>query len=133
MINSLTITSSGTAEIKDSIRLDSVRPFIVKNQKAVIASKSIFNRIVGDSDLELRFAKFLDKCEDVKSFAKNYFAVQFKIDYVNTKGELSNYYPDFFVKCDNGITYIVETKGLEDLDVPLRCNDSKHGSMMSMI
>lgn len=120
MINSLTITSSGTAEIKDSIRLDTVRPFVVKNQKSVIASKSIFNRIVGDSDLELRFAKFLDKCEDVKSFAKNYFAVQFKIDYVNAKGELSNYYPDFFVKCDNGITYIVETKGLEDLDVPLK-------------
>ena len=120
MINVLTIKSSGTSEIKDFIRLDTVRPFIVKNQKSVIAKKSVFNQIVGDSDLELRFAKFLDACEDVKSFAKNYFAVQFKIDYVNAKGELSNYYPDFFVKCENGRTYIVETKGLEDVDVPLK-------------
>ena len=32
------------------------------------------------------------------SYAKNYFAVNFKLDYVNADGDISNYYPDFLVK-----------------------------------
>ncbi len=32
------------------------------------------------------------------SFAKNYLAVHFKLDYVNADGDISNYYPDFLVK-----------------------------------
>jgi type III restriction enzyme len=79
--------------------------------------KSLFNRIVGDSHLELEFAAFLDKADDVISFAKNFFAVQFKIDYRNADGEISNYYPDFLVKTTDNVIYIVETKGLEDVDV----------------
>ena len=45
-------------------------------------------------------------------------AVQFKLDYVNAKGEISNYFPDFIVKVSPGKFFVVETKGLEDLDVP---------------
>ena len=47
-------------------------------------------------------------------------AVHFKIDYVNADGDISNYYPDFFVKVADNAVFIVETKGLEDLDVPLK-------------
>ena len=47
-------------------------------------------------------------------------AVHFKIDYVNAKGEISNYYPDFIVKKSKEEIFIIETKGLEDLDVPLK-------------
>jgi type III restriction enzyme len=54
------------------------------------------------------------------SFAKNYFAVGFKLDYVNADGDISNYYPDFFVKVDPKHVCIVEAKGREDLDVPLK-------------
>ena len=72
------------------------------------------------------------------SYAKNYLAVHFKLDYVNADGDISNYYPDFMVKllddphrrgeCRErprmaGATkriVIVETKGREDLDVPLK-------------
>ena len=87
-----------------------------------MAKKSVFNKIVGDSHLELLFASFLDNCpdDDVISYAKNYFAVNFRIDYVNADGNISNYYPDFIVKTSPKETYIVETKGLEDLDVPLK-------------
>ena len=53
-------------------------------------------------------------------FAKNYFAVHFKLDYVNADGNISNYYPDFLVKLSQTKIVIVETKGLEDLDVPLK-------------
>ena len=51
------------------------------------------------------------------SYAKNYFAVGFKLDYVNADGDISNYYPDFFVRV-GGETWIVETKGREDLNDP---------------
>ena len=54
------------------------------------------------------------------SYAKNYLAVHFKLDYVNADGDISNYYPDFFVKLSDKRIVIVETKGPEDLDVPLK-------------
>lgn len=90
------------------------------DQPYVVARKSIFNKIIGDSHLEVEFAAFLEGCEDIVSYAKNYMAVGFKIDYVNAKGDISNYHPDFLVKKDSEHVFIVETKGLEDLDVPLK-------------
>ncbi|MCK5545682.1 MAG: hypothetical protein KAI35_10715, partial [Desulfobulbaceae bacterium] len=44
----------------------------------------------------------------------------FRIDYVNAKGDISNYYPDFIVKRADTEYFIVETKGQEDPDVPLK-------------
>ncbi|MBN2569724.1 MAG: DEAD/DEAH box helicase family protein [Deltaproteobacteria bacterium] len=119
-INELTIVDKGSAEIKDYIKLKKVRPFTVMDQAYVIPKKSVFNKIVGDSHLELEFSSFLDGCNDILSYAKNYFAVNLRIDYVNADGNISNYYPDFIVKTAQDAIYIVETKGLEDLDVPLK-------------
>jgi len=39
---------------------------------------------------------------------------------VKADGDISNYYPDFLVKLSDSQVVIVETKGLEDLDVPLK-------------
>ncbi len=78
----------------------------------------MFNRVIGDSPFELKFAAFLEQCPDVAAYAKNYFAVHFKLDYVNAEGDISNYYPDFIVRLNDGRVVIVETKGQEDLDVP---------------
>lgn len=119
-INALTVRDRGDAEIRDTIKLRQTRPFVVKEQGYLIPKKSIFNRIIGDSHLELLFASFLDGCSDVAAYAKNYFAVNFKLDYVNADGSISNYYPDFIVRLSDGRKVIVETKGLEDLDVPLK-------------
>ena len=119
-INELTIQDKGNAEIRDSIKLRKTRPFVVKEQSYLIPNKSVFNRVIGDSHLELLFAKFLEDCDDVVSYAKNYFAVHFKLDYINADGDISNYYPDFIVKTGNDNIFIVETKGQEDLDVPLK-------------
>ena len=116
-INRLTVVDKGEAEISNHIKLSKTRPFVVKDQGYLMPKKSLFNRIVGDSRLELEFAAFLEKADDVASFAKNFFAVQFKIDYKNADGEISNYYPDFLVKTMNGDIFIVETKGNQDLDV----------------
>lgn len=119
-INRLTIQDKGTSEIRDYIKLRNTRPFVTNEQASVIARKSVFNKIIGDSHLELEFAAFLEGCDDIVSYAKNYMAVGFKIDYVNASGDISNYVPDFLVKADDTHLYIVETKGLEDLDVPLK-------------
>jgi type III restriction enzyme len=89
---------------------------VVKDQGYIVPKKSIFNKVVGDSHFELEFAGFLENCDDIISYAKNYFAVHFKIDYKNADGNISEYYPDFIVKVSPKEYYIVETKGREDLD-----------------
>lgn len=119
-INDLTIQDKGDAEIRDSIKLRNTRPFVAKEQGYLIPRKSIFNKIIGDSHLELLFARFLDDCDDIVSYAKNFKWISFKLDYVNADGNISNYYPDFIVRKSEKETYIIETKGLEDLDVPLK-------------
>jgi len=119
-INALTVKEKGDAEIRDTIKLRQTRPFVTKDQGYLIPKKSVFNRIIGDSHFELLFARFLEDCEDVVSYAKNYLAVHFKLDYVNADGDISNYYPDFLVKLSAKRIFIVETKGQEDLDVPLK-------------
>ena len=119
-INALTVQDKGDAKIKDTIKLRKTRPFVVKEQGYIIPKKSIFNKIIGDSLLELQFAAFLEDCDDIVSYVKNYMAVHFRIDYVNAEGNISNYYPDFIVKQSSNSIVIVETKGLEDLDVPLK-------------
>jgi type III restriction enzyme len=119
-INALTVKDKGDAEIRDSIKLRQTRPFVAKDKGYLIPKKSVFNRIIGDSHLELLFASFLESCDDdeVISYAKNYMAVHFKLDYVNADGNISNYYPDFIVKLPGNRVCIIETKGQEDLDVP---------------
>ncbi len=119
-INAMTVRDKGDAEIRDSIKLRQTRPFVAKEQGYLVPKKSVFNRIIGDSRLELRFAAFLEDCGDVVSYAKNYLAVHFKLDYVNADGLISDYYPDFIVKLSDQRIVIVETKGQEDFDVPLK-------------
>ena len=119
-INDLTIQDRGNAELNETAKISSTRPFMVKDQEHLVPTKSVFNIITGDSHLELEFAKFLEECPDVVSYAKNYYGVHFKLDYVNADGDISNYYPDFIVKLTDEQVVIVETKGREDLDVPLK-------------
>ncbi len=119
-INALTVQDKGDAEIRDTIKLRRTRPFVAKDQGYLIPKKSVFNRIIGDEHFELLFAGFLEDCDDVVSYAKNYLAVHFKLDYRNADGDISNYYPDFLVKVSARRIFIVETKGREDLDVPLK-------------
>lgn len=119
-INDLTVLDKGEAEIRDYIKISKCRPFVVKEQGYIPPKKSLFNKIVGDSHFELEFASFMEDCEDIISYAKNYFTVHFKIDYRDASGEIRDYYPDFIVKTSEKELYIVETKGREDLDDPLK-------------
>jgi type III restriction enzyme len=119
-INALTVLDKGEAEIRDYIKISKCRPFVAKEQSYLIPKKSVFNKIIGDSGFELEFASFLDNCEDIISYVKNYFAVSFRLDYKTKDGDISNYYPDFIVKKSEKEIWIVETKGREDLEDPLK-------------
>ncbi len=124
-INRLTVQDTGTSRIEDRIRLRETRPFRTENRDFLVSKKSIFSKIVGEPNsggFELKFARFLDSAPDVRSFAKNYLAVGFKIDYVRADGDLSNYVPDFLVKTPDGTVWIIETKGRAELDLPQKMN-----------
>jgi len=116
-VNALTVHDVGDTEVQNYIKVSEARPFVVTQNKYLIPKKSVFNKIVGDSEFELEFADWLESLdEEIISFAKNYFEIHFKIEYKNATGSIANYYPDFFVKTDSNTTYIIETKGREDLD-----------------
>ncbi len=115
-INDLTIQDKGEAEIRNYIKVSKSRPFVVKDQGYIVPKKSVFNKVVGDSHFELEIANFMEGCDDIISYVKNYFAVHFKIDYRNADGDIRDYYPDFVVKVSAKEICIIETKGREDLD-----------------
>ncbi len=122
-INVLTVRDSGRSRIEDRIRLRDMRPFRTENREYFQATKCLFNKIVGEPGapgFELRFARFLEAAPDVLSFAKNYLAVGFKIDYVKADGDLSHYVPDFIAKTRDGAVWVIETKGRAEIDVPLK-------------
>ena len=118
-INELTIEDKGDTEIKNYIKISEARPFVVNDKSYLIPKKSVFNKIVGDSDFELTFSDFIENCDDVISFSKNFQnkeASALRIEYKNSEGFIATYYPDFFVKKDDKTVYIVETKGREVAD-----------------
>ncbi len=121
-INALTVKDVGDTQIKNYVKISNSRPFVVNDRAYLMPKKSVFNRIVGDSQFELEFADFLERLGDkeIIAYAYNYPEVHFKIDYKNADGTIANYRPDFFVKIDEKTVYIVETKGREDLDDHLK-------------
>ena len=54
----------------------------------------------------------------MQAFSKNYLAIGFKLDYVKSNGDLSNYTPDFIIRTTDKKIWLVETKGREELDLP---------------
>ena len=122
-INNLTVQDKGDTKIKDYIKVSNARPFVVNDKGFLLPKKSVFNKIVGDSGFELEFASCLESYADVISFAKNFQnkeASALRIEYKNSDGSISTYYPDFFVKTKPHNVYVVETKGREDVDALLK-------------
>lgn len=122
-INDLTVQDKGDTQIKDYIKVSNSRPFVVNDKGFFLPKKSVFNKIVGDSNFELEFASCLESYPDVVSFAKNFQnkeASALRIEYKNSDGFIATYYPDFFVKTTDKNVYIVETKGREEVDDKLK-------------
>ena len=100
----------------DFIKLSDTRPFIW-SKLVYPANKCIFNYVPCDSNLEVDFASFLDRANDVVAFTKIVPKIGFFVEYRDSEGNLRFYYPDFVVKLSNGDYWVMETKGLEDVDV----------------
>jgi type III restriction enzyme len=120
-INALTVQDSGETRIEGEIRLSDTRPFRTDYRENLPASKCLFSTVVAEPNrggFEMAFAAFLQDATDVQSFAKNYLAVGYRMDYVKADGDLSNYIPDFIVRTTAGTVWIIETKGRAELDLP---------------
>ena len=101
--------------------LSETSPFTWRRKHAE-CEKTIFNLVVAYSDLEVRFAQFLNSCMDIEKFAKlaEWFT-RFRVDYLGVNGAIKFYYPDFVAvqttdKAER-IHWIIETKGRELGDV----------------
>jgi type III restriction enzyme len=70
-----------------------------------------------DNEFEREFAQFLEKADDVVRFAKLPEQFGFAIEYTDNAGNFRHYEPDFVALTNDGTHYIVETKGLEDVNV----------------
>ena len=93
-------------------------PFPESKQNPVIpANKTMFNLVPCHRHFEKEFAEWLDRAEDVVAFAKNAGPEALEIDYLDMKGRIARYIPDFFVHNSNGDYFLVETKGFPDLNV----------------
>jgi len=126
-INALTVVDTGSTEVQNYIKVSNQKTFSIPRAKEFLpAKKCIFNKVVGDSYFELRFAGFLDAAIDVNRFIKNYIQLGFKMEYVNHDGGISYYYPDFVLKLENGEWFVVETKGAENLDDPRKIQRLKN-------
>jgi type III restriction enzyme len=87
------------------------------SRPTIAADKSVFNLVPCDNEFEKEFALFLQKAEDVDRFAKLPEQFGFAIEYTDSVGNLRYYEPDFVALTKEGTHYIVETKGLEDVNV----------------
>lgn len=115
-INALIVVDRGDSRIQTTRKLSEVGPAVVARQSDYRPEKSVFNRIVGDSALELDFAASVDQFPDVVSFARNSARIAFKIEYQATDGRIADYFPDFIVRTSDGVVSIVETKGRIDIE-----------------
>ncbi len=90
------------------------------SRATVPGERTIFNLTPVDSQLEARFAQFLDRATDVAAYAKLTLNSRFALEYISAAGALRYYFPDFVVRLTDDTCLVVETKGQEDLDVALK-------------
>lgn len=135
-INQLMLSEDGETVVLDELRVGNTKPFWVNKSEdlTLTPKKSLFNKLVFDSGFEEKFASFLERAYDVKAFIKCFRQIDFKIEYINSEGKPSYYFPDFVVKLRDGTYYVVETKGdvyINEKNVQLKyerlktwCNDA---------
>lgn len=99
--------------------LSSTLPFPT-SKKVLEAKKSVFNYTPCANEFEYGFAKFLEKAEDIKAFAKLPEQFGFCIQYTDTLANIRNYFPDFIAISGTDSNWIIETKGREDIEVALK-------------
>ncbi len=123
LIRSRTTTSEERLIAEPPKSLNAWKPYQVtlsERRPALEAVKTLFNLVTCNRELEVAVAKFCDRAPDVAAFAKNAGPQCLRIDYLANGDRLAFYTPDFFVRTIDGHYYLVETKGREERDVPLK-------------
>jgi type III restriction enzyme len=100
-----------------SRKVSETPPYPYSRPNFFAASKTVFNWAAADNEYEERFARFLQKAEDVIAFAKLPSQFGFAIEYTDSAASLRYYEPDFVAVLDDGSLRLIETKGREDPDV----------------
>lgn len=116
-VRELSIVERQVTPTGERIRVSATEPYPT-TRPVLPAEKTVFNLVPCDSSLEERFARWLDDgASDVLAFAKNEPAVHFETPYLSVGGGIRYYRPDFVIRTPQAM-YVVETKGLESLEVP---------------
>ena len=81
------------------------------------AKRTVFNLVACDNEFEAAFARFLEHAPDVAAFAKLPMRFAFSIEYLDDSGNLRLYHPDWVARADDGVMYLMETKGYVGAEV----------------
>jgi type III restriction enzyme len=112
------LTDEKEPKIGGMTRLLSTTPPFPWSGRVVEAKKTLFNLTPCGNEYEQAFANFLDNASDVVAFANlGNLSSKFSIEYLDAEANLRYYEPDFIALDTNGIRWLLETKGREDLDV----------------
>jgi type III restriction enzyme len=115
-INKLTVHDSGATHVLERVKLSATRPQVIRRRETIAATKSLLNVVAGDNAFELEFARFLEAAPDVQAFYKNSEATGFTLEYQAAGGGIiRDYRPDFIARDTDGVIWIIETKGREDI------------------
>jgi type III restriction enzyme len=98
-------------------RLAETLPFPFSNANALDGRKCILNLAPCTNEFERAFAHFLDTAGDVVAWCKLPESFKFSIEYTDHNASLRYYYPDFVAVAENGVHWIIETKGAEMVEV----------------
>jgi type III restriction enzyme len=118
-IRALAIEEREATITEHAFRVSETPPF-PWSRPTVDATKTVFNLTPVENNLERRFAEFLDRATDVAAFAKLTISSRFALECIARSGALRYYYPDFVVRLVDDTCLVLETKGLEDVDVALK-------------
>lgn len=111
------ITEEQTPVLENEGRKLSTCPGFPWSRPTYPADKTVFNLVPADNEFEKTFAKFLDKAAGVVRFAKLPRSFNFSIPYTDSVANLRYYEPDFVAVTTDGTHHLIETKGLEDVNV----------------
>jgi len=106
-------------------RMLSTTPPFPFSKQSFPARKTVFTVCACDNQFEYDFAKYLEACDEVESFAKLPFEFGFTIPYTDEQLNIRRYYPDFVVRLTTGELWLIETKGQESVTVAFKDRAAK--------
>ncbi|WIG61321.1 MAG: Type III restriction-modification enzyme helicase subunit [Ktedonobacterales bacterium] len=103
--------------LTDARTLADCAPFPFSNPNAVEGHKCILNYAPCSNDFERAFGRFLDGAGDIVAWCKIPDSFGFTIEYTDQSASLRYYYPDFVGITADGTHWVIETKGMESVEV----------------